>query len=231
MNVTAIIVTRGDHDLAPIIGQEWPEQVQEIIVWDNASEDRRDLKVYGRYAAIAEASHDLIFVQDDDVLLPRESLEQILRAHDPLGKQVLHDGPASYVTCNMPAAFRDQPQYERGEQSLVGFGACFHRDAPRRAFEMFATKAWDVDAPQIDGEDIHYVWEYGDLVNSHPDDRGLFLRTCDVVFTALTPRVWVDVPYENLPWATADDRMYRQPEHVPERTKMLELVRKVRDAG
>ena len=45
----------------------------------------------------------------------------------------------------------------------------------------------------------------------------------------LTPHVWVDVPYVNMPWATADDRMYRQPGHTGERARMLELARKVRD--
>ena len=40
-------------------GRSGRSSVQEIIVWDNSSLDRRDLKVYGRYAAIAEASHPI----------------------------------------------------------------------------------------------------------------------------------------------------------------------------
>jgi hypothetical protein len=56
-------------------------------------------------------------------------------------------------------------------------------------------------------------------------------RTCDIVFTALTPRVLVDVPYEDLPWASAENRMWKQPTHREERGRMLELVRQVRDAA
>ena len=51
-----------------------------------------------------------------------------------------------------------------------------------------------------------------------------FRRTCDIVLTALTPRVLVDVPKENLPWAEGEERMYRQPEHVGERKRMLDTV-------
>jgi hypothetical protein len=62
---------------------------------------------------------------------------------------------------------------------------------------------------------------------NHPDEP----QTCDVVFTALTPRALVDVPYENLPWAEDPDRMYRQPGHQAERGKMLELAFRARDAA
>lgn len=199
VTVSAIIVTRGDVSLDKIIGQDWPDSVGEILVHDNSVEI--DLSVYGRYAAVETAKNPIIFVQDDDVLLPRESLETIL------SRLTVSDPHA--VVCNMPARFRDQPQYERGDSALVGFGACFHRDAPKRAFEKFVAPA--------DGFNLA----------SGP----WFHRTCDVTFTALTPRVLVDVPYEDLPHAHAENRMWKQPQHVEERMRMLELVRKVRDAG
>ncbi len=56
-----------------------------------------------------------------------------------------------------------------------------------------------------------------------------FLRTCDIVFTALTPHAIVDVPYKNLWWAEDESRMYRHPEHFAERKRMLEFALQVRD--
>lgn len=202
MNVTAIIVTRGDVSLDPIIGQDWPDAVDEIVVWDNSVET--DLSVYGRYAAIEKAKNDLIMTQDDDVLLPRESIETIL------SKLTVSDPHA--VVCNMPARFRGQPQYERGDSALVGFGACFHRDAPFRAFDLFYDR-------------------YPEIARMGSPEGTNFGRTCDIVFTGLTPRVLVDVPYEDLPHAHAENRMWKQPQHVEERMRMLELVRKVRDGS
>ncbi len=240
MNVTAIVVTRGDVDLSPIIGQDWPEQVQEIIVWDNSSLDRRDLKVYGRYAAIAEASHPLILVQDDDCVLPKDSIQQMLDAYSIISDCPQHGetelktvkGHTGWVcdkhepkvfssdalVSNMPAAFRGQPLYASGECALVGFGAAFHRDAPKRAFE----KAGLVSEGYIDTNSA---------IDIGPGSADFFRRECDVVFTGLTPRVYVDVEYRDLPWAHAENRLWKQPEHVSERMRMLELVRKVRDAN
>lgn len=51
----------------------------------------------------------------------------------------------------------------------------------------------------------------------------------DVVFSALTPRKLIDVPYRNLPWATGADRAYRQPGHTRERQAVLRRARRIRD--
>lgn len=249
MNVSAIIVTRGDVDLKPVL-RSLPEE-WEVLVWNNGigTISRRvltetlarivtgrgelpDLAVYGRYAAIEYASNDLIYVQDDDCVVsdPTAIVDAWIEQNPvvAIGNPDDYPPPWEGVVCNMPANFRARHFYD--EHSLVGFGACFHRDAPFRAFEKFALGAWGVQAPVVDGESIHYVWEYGDVVNSHPDDRGLFNRTCDIVFTTLTPRVLVDVLYEDLPWASADNRMWKQPTHQEERQRMLDLVLKVRDS-
>ena len=55
-----------------------------------------------------------------------------------------------------------------------------------------------------------------------------FERTCDIVVTALTPRILVDIPKENLPYAEDENRMYRQPEHQADRAWMLDQVMKVK---
>ena len=188
MNVSAVIVTRGDVDLSEILDslpRDW-----EHVVWDNSVRD--NLSVYGRYAAIAECEHDLVYVQDDDCVLDPEAFDMLLDAYQP-----------GHVVCNMPERFRTYYP----DSALVGFGALFDR----RLVEPVFARAL--------GETGYFTR----LLNP------LFLRTCDVVFTALTPRVLVDAPYRDLPWATGPDRMYRRPEHVGERTRMLELTRAVRD--
>lgn len=216
VGVTAIIVTRGDHELGQIIDSV-PEGC-EVIVWDNGAKrassfiarspevpidfEVDDLAVYGRYAAIEYASNPLIFVQDDDCVLPRESIEEIVWQSD--------SGSSAYgqLVCNMPSRFR-HGFYD--EHALVGFGACFHRDLPEMAFRQ-----WDFLPIGTEGLG---------------SDTDFFHRTCDVFFTALTPYTLVDVPYENLPWAEGDDRMYRKPGHQAERSKMLELAFRVKDVA
>lgn len=199
LNVSAIVVTRGDVDLELILDSFPPEW--EKIVWDNSK--REDLSVYGRYAAIDEASGDVIYVQDDDCVLayPQAIVEQFAV---PLWAR------ADYVVCNMPQEFRHD-FYQ--EHALVGFGAVFHRDAPRRAFERFAK--WQA---------LHS--DLSEQVGPEADRR--FHNTCDIVFTGLTPRILVDVPKTNLPWATDAGRMYLQPDHGPERARMLEWVREAK---
>lgn len=110
------------------------------------------------------------------------------------------------VVCNMPPKFH--PHYS--DSALVGFGALFERDLPGKAFEKFS--------------------EYG-FAESDRWPSGFFARCCDVVFTVLTPRILVDVPYRDREFASAPNRMWRQPTHFSERQEMLRLARIVRDAG
>lgn len=236
MNVSACLVTRGNVPMQPILDSlpaEW-----EVVLWNNCSSspshanpwwhrwppntkrhdhygvrsDRAsDLCVYGRYAAIEYASHDLIYTQDDDVIVsdPQAIMQmwknlQVAPIRQDDGSK--RDG-SKYVVCNMPPEFRRHYP----DSALVGFGACFHRDAPQRAFDRYFEAG-----PQR-------TWGEDDLVR--------FNRECDTVFTCLTPRVLVDIPKENMPYATDPDRLYRQPEHIGARKLMLDLVRQVRDAS
>jgi hypothetical protein len=232
VNVTAIIVTRGDHDLGEIL-DSLPDK-WEVVIWDNGArrisirkrdyplpvhldtvieefwdgQRVRDLSVYGRYAAIEYATHDLIYVQDDDVIV--SDPQAIVNAYTAKCGWALDDMPPKQlwfegVVCNMPPEFRHD-FYE--EHALVGFGACFHRDAPKKAHGKFA-RAFGVQPTGL------------------PDDQPSLLRTCDIVFTALTPRVLVDVSYERLPWDSDPNRMWKQADHTKERTRMLELVKQV----
>jgi hypothetical protein len=69
-DVTACLVTRGDQ----------PEQLdrileslifENVIAWDNSV--NRDWKVAGRYLAAMQAPTDIVWFQDDDVLVPPET--------------------------------------------------------------------------------------------------------------------------------------------------------------
>ena len=221
MNVCAIIVTRGDQDLTPILDSlplEW-----ERIVWNNGMKaawidaggddhrwvDGSDLSVYGRYAAIEHTAAELIYVQDDDCLVsdPLAIVNAWEYVALELG-EIDRTGTRGHVVCNMPQEFRHE-FYE--EHALVGFGAAFHRDAPDLAFTRFGLSSHSAGS---------VAWGAG-------VDQGFFDRTCDIVFTALTPRVLVDVPKEDMPWAHYETRLWKQPGHQAERTRMLDLVRQI----
>lgn len=148
MNATAIIVTRGDADLRePLhtIPEEW-----QTLVWDNGSgrllersssgfysvvaSDLPDLAVYGRYAALDYALNDVIYVQDDDVVVSEPVM--IALAADALR---FADGSLiDAVVCNMPQEFRHD-FYD--EHALSGFGCAFPRSLPGRTFVWFKDRA------------------------------------------------------------------------------------------
>lgn len=222
MNVSAIIVTRGNVDLAPcwaMMPDEW-----EKIAWDNSKVN--DVSVYGRYAAIELATHDLIYVQDDDVIVsdPQAIVDTwFAEIHPPsvdhyLGDELISSYQPPGREClvaNMPQEFRHDGYTD---SCLVGFGACYHRDLPHIAFGKFWEKS---------GWLSHFIAGLNDAAEEMKPE---FLRTCDVVFTTLTPRVLVDVPKVDREFASDPNRMWKQPNHVGERSRMLELARQVRDA-
>jgi hypothetical protein len=233
VKVSACLVTRGDVDMRPVLDSlpaEW-----EIILWDNESwidgeqaechrilphhRDEIDetwpvqnLSVYGRYAAIEYASHDLIWVCDDDVIVsdPQAIVDAWIGKPGPLGDAPYH--AMAHLVANMPSEFRHAGYVD---SCLVGFGSCFHRNLPAKAFQSFVEDTLPQEA-----------WETA----ISPIPTEFFQRTCDVLFTTLTPRVLVDVAKTNREFATDSSRMYRQPGHIEERTRMLQLARQVRDA-
>lgn len=183
MEVTACLVTRGNVSI-----ERWLDSVPkgwDRVVYDNSME-ARDAKVFGRYLAIQRAMTDVVFVQDDDCILPPESFKALADNYEP-----------GVLVANMPMPFRAH----YSDSCLVGFGAIFDQWMPERILG---------DA-------------FGD------DTPPNLLNVCDVYFTALAPHTeWLDLPYENLPWATGEDRMYRQTDHVGSRAKALEHARSLR---
>lgn len=110
MKISACLVTRGDIDMAEIL-ETLP--YDDVVVWDNSK--RKDLGIYGRYAAIAEAKHDVIYTQDDDLTVTCH--DQLVRAYVP-----------GRLLCNYP---------EPWDIPWVARGALFHRDLPMQAFDRY----------------------------------------------------------------------------------------------
>jgi hypothetical protein len=75
--VTAVIVTRGDVPLEPVLDSLI---FDDVIVWDNSIQG--DKKTYGRYLAAFSGATDVIYSQDDDIVHTPEAQAQILAAYD-----------------------------------------------------------------------------------------------------------------------------------------------------
>lgn len=208
-DIAAVVVTRGDVDLEPTL--EPLRFLREVVVWDNSQ--REDLAVYGRYAAIEEAKGDAILVVDDDVELSAEAVTALRAAYKP-----------GVLTANMP------PEHQRRypDSALVGFGAIFDRDLPERAFERFFPEMLNPDP--ADPEWGRYSFRSRKGYEIYFESAQQFHRTCDIVFSALTPRKIIDVPFTMLPHTWAENRMYRTPGNTEERTHVLDAARRVRRA-
>lgn len=219
--VSAVLVTRGNVGVSEICDSIRAAGINDIVIWNNRLE--HDVAVYGRYAGIERARHPVVYVQDDDCVLPPESIVDLITAYEP-----------GVLASNMPAPFRAH----YSDSCLVGFGAVFDAELPHWAFQRFAfgliesvetTYAEQVRRIGFGDDPVPLLVEMDSGWGQFSPLR--FCRTCDVVFTTLTPRKLLDVPYRNQPWATGPDRMYRQPDHVGERARMLDLAREVRDAS
>lgn len=212
MNVSVCIATRGDVDMSPITESFPPGW--EVLVYDNGrgvcrtysgrkwgvvGSELPDRGPNARFAAIEYARHDLIYVQDDDVIVSDpQAIVDMWNAEWCGGIETKWDG----VVCNLPSEFR--PHYP--DSAMVGFGAAFHRDAPERAFARFL----------------------GHHRNMRRTDT-VFQRESCRIFTTLTPRILVDVPKTDMPYASDPNRLWKDSKHVWYRGEALRLAREVRD--
>lgn len=216
MNVSGIIVTRGDVDVGPVVASlplSW-----EVLVWNNGDEvlsryepGKRDEllfrhvpdeSVWGRYEATAYAAFDLIYVQDDDAIVSNP--QAIVRAWEEEYEKAIEtdDSFLDFIVCNMPERFR--ANYE-DPFALVGFGAAFHRETPWKALASFRYRTAD-----------------------RRIDPGWFARECDLVVTGLTKRrVLVDVEHRDREFASAPNRLWRDPEHGSARKRMRDLIEEI----
>jgi hypothetical protein len=222
-DITAIIVTRGDVPLTPILDSLQDVGFAEVIVWNNGTgivskyhrsgaavevaEGLEDQAVFGRYSAMRYADRDLIYVQDDDCLIPAANLIQVASMYRPEDR----------IIANMPKS--RWPDYP--DSCMVGWGAIFHKDLFMVALGRFVAglNGGVADLSAINDETL--------ALCRSPE----FCRECDVVFTVLTPSVKVDLGFEHLPWAEDPNRaMFLKPGRQAERDHMYALARQAREA-
>lgn len=78
-DVTAVLVTKGNVDLRPVLDSLiFPE----VVVFDNSREPVDEM-TYGRALAIERASSPVIWSQDDDIVHTAENQRAILSAYTP----------------------------------------------------------------------------------------------------------------------------------------------------
>ncbi len=123
MNVSACLVTRGDVDLTGILASL---PYDDVVVYDNSK--RHNLATSGRYAAFAEARHDIVYVQDDDhILLDHGGL---LRAYEP-----------GVITANMSRGWIEAHGYE--DCAMVGKGALMDKTLAAPALDRYLRRYKD----------------------------------------------------------------------------------------
>lgn len=111
---TAVLVTRGDVDLTPVLDSlpaEWPR-----IVWDNSCRTT-DLKVYGHFAALDEIETEYAFCQDDDAICPAAELLAAWDESKHADKILLNEAD--------------------GETPWISWGGIFHKALPAAAIGKF----------------------------------------------------------------------------------------------
>jgi hypothetical protein len=100
MKFSAVIVTRGNVDLGPVLDPIVP-LADEIVI------RRGHGGVWERWEAILAAKHELVYTQDDDAVVDLEAFK-------------VWPNCLEVITCNMPADRR--AEYQDGT-ALVGWGA------------------------------------------------------------------------------------------------------------
>jgi hypothetical protein len=119
-DVSAVIVTRGDVDLSPILATL---PYEDVVVWDN-SKRKTDEGIYGRYLAIKQAKSKVIYFQDDDLLFTAH--DELIAAYEP-GK----------IVANMPSPWYERESYDELGCALVGAGALVPRALPQKALARY----------------------------------------------------------------------------------------------
>lgn len=120
---TAVIVTRGDVELEPILASlRAVPRIVDLVVWDNSR--NLDLKVWGRHEALRGVDTRVVYSQDDDIVYTPEAIDRILDAYVP--------GLA--VGCMYPewSAQAERSGIPGGYADLVypGSGAVYDRETP-----------------------------------------------------------------------------------------------------
>lgn len=113
MSVTACLITWKRQNIPRIIKElRKYEFINEILIRDN--EKAENVMVYGRYMLGMKAANDIIYTQDDDVLV--HNIDEIYKAYD---NRTLVYGTQAHMT----------PEYYGGRHlALMGWGSFFNRE-------------------------------------------------------------------------------------------------------
>jgi len=173
MKISALIVTRGNltsEQLAEVC--EPLKCFDELIIWDN-SKQPIDFKPLGLYVAAGLTKNELLYVQDDDLVV---SNPEFIAAKHCSGR----------IVCNMGKDY--QAQYINKPDKLMGFGSVFEKALIRPTFERYF-KHFQLDK--------------------------VSLREPNRIFTALNSDKidLVDIPITHMPYASDDNRLWKQPDH------------------
>ena len=129
LEVTAVIVTRGDCDLEPILASLIFDKV---CIWNN--QVALDLGAYGRYQAIADhVETAIVYVQDDDCIVSEEDQWRLLDAYEP-----------EVLTALMPPE-----RIDYHDTVLIGWGAVFDRGLPAQAFAKWTATGHTMDSREF----------------------------------------------------------------------------------
>jgi hypothetical protein len=119
-DISAVLITRGDVDLAPILATL---PYDDVVIWD-ARERPNDAACYSRYMAADEARHDVIYFQDDDLLSTAHN--DLIAAYQP-----------GMLVGNMPSPWYEREHYDRDGCVLTGAGSLIARGLWRPAFAAY----------------------------------------------------------------------------------------------
>lgn len=128
--IGAVLVTRGDVDMEPIM-RTIPHDWEEELLWNNAfyvTHSFVDLRPFGQfYAALVLGRTPFVYFQDDDVLVDTPEAVVTARLH--------HTATPDAIVCNMPQTHR--PNYVGQLDRLMGFGSCFRRVLIAETFNRY----------------------------------------------------------------------------------------------
>lgn len=188
-DVSAVIVTKGDVDLSPVLDSLI---FDDVVVWDNSVE--RDFKTFGRFLGTGRARNPVIYSQDDDIVHTAENQAAIVAAYEP-----------GVLTGCMWPEWSDGARaqgIENGYDDLVfpGSGSISTRDVWEWALLAYC-REWPED-------DFFHLWS-------------------DTIIGVIAPTKQLDIRFDALPWAEADDRMCNLEDAVALKTEAIRRARLV----
>lgn len=125
--VSAVLVTRGNTDLKPVLDSLI---FADVVIFNNALEPY-DMRTYGRVIALASARNPVIWSQDDDIVHTAENQERIVSEYQP-----------GVLTGCMWPEWSDGARAQGipdGYDDLVfcGSGSVYDADLPRQAVSRY----------------------------------------------------------------------------------------------